>query len=153
MVIFEGDMLGMKTQVVNTKSIERAWYVVDASDQVLGRLASTVANLLIGKTKPSYSPNQDHGDNVVVINADKVKVTGNKAEDKTYFRHSKYPGGGKFRTFNEQLELDSTKIIQHAVKGMCPKNALGRQIVSKLHVYAGGEHQHAAQKPVAFDLH
>jgi large subunit ribosomal protein L13 len=142
----------MKTKVVNTKSIARSWYVIDATDQVLGRLASKIAYLLIGKGKPAYSPNQDHGDNIIVINAAKVLITGAKAQDKTYFRHSRYPGGGKLRTFEDQMALDPTKIIQHAVHGMVPKQALGRKIFKKLHVYAGESHEHSAQMPTPVTL-
>jgi large subunit ribosomal protein L13 len=142
----------MKTKVVNAKSIQRSWYVIDASDQVLGRLSSRIAQLIIGKGKTGYSPNQDHGDNVIVINAAKVRVTGNKASDKTYFRHSTYPGGLKQRTFNEQMKLDPVKIIKHAVWGMVPKKALGRKIYTKLHVYSDGNHKHSAQKPVTLTL-
>ncbi len=142
----------MKTVVVNTKSIERKWYVIDASNMVLGRLSSTIANLLIGKTKPAYSPNQDHGDHVIVINASKVILTGRKAETKSYFRHSGFPGGEKIRPFKKQMELDPTAVIKLAVKGMVPKTTLGRQILSKLHVYAGDNHPHAAQKPEPFAI-
>jgi large subunit ribosomal protein L13 len=142
----------MKTIVVNSKSIERKWYVVDASGQMLGRLASNVATLLIGKRKVAYSPNQDHGDYVIIINADKAELSGTKAETKRYFRHSGYPGGEKFRSFKEQMELDSTKVIIHAVHGMVSKNALGRSIMGKLHVYKSAEHPHAAQQPVPFAL-
>ncbi|MGM0443579.1 MAG: 50S ribosomal protein L13 [Fibrobacterota bacterium] len=137
----------MKTEVFNHKAIERKWYLIDASDMVLGRLASKVAQLLIGKGKPAYSPNQDHGDHVVIVNADKIALTGKKDQMKTYFRHSTYPGGGKERSFREQMEKDSTKVVRDAVHGMVPKTTLGRAIEKKLHVYAGAEHPHAAQKP------
>jgi large subunit ribosomal protein L13 len=137
----------MKTSVVSTKSITRKWYVVDACDKVLGRLSSVVAKKLCGKDKPSYSPNQDHGDYVIIINADKVRLTGNKADKKTYFRHSMYAGGAKIRTFKEQMSLEPTKVIEDAIWGMMPKKALGRAIYQKLHVYAGEKHAHAAQKP------
>ncbi|MCX7726757.1 MAG: 50S ribosomal protein L13 [Chitinispirillaceae bacterium] len=142
----------MKTVVVNEKTIERKWYVVDASFQPLGRLASKIATILIGKNKVAYSPNQDHGDNVIVINAEKVVLTGKKAEMKTYFRHSMFPGGAKIRSFKEQLKLDPTKIIIHAVRGMIPKNARGRAILRKLFVYAGENHPHIAQKPEAIKI-
>lgn len=142
----------MKTVVVNEKSIEREWLVVDASDQTLGRLASKTAQILIGKRKVAYSPNQDHGDYVIVINADKVKLTGVKPEIKEYFRHSHYPGGDKYRTFKEQMRLDSRKVIEHAVHGMVPKNALGRAIMRKLHVYAGSTHPHTAQQPKSVSI-
>lgn len=142
----------MKTVVVNTESIERQWYVVDAASQTLGRLASKVAQLLIGKGKVAYSPNQDHGDNVIVINAGKIKLTGKKAQTKVYFRHSQYPGGAKFRQFKEQMQLDPSKVIIHAVHGMVPKNARGRAIMKKLHVYAGESHPHKAQQPKPINL-
>lgn len=137
----------MKTVVINTESIEREWYVIDAASQTLGRLASKVAQLLIGKGKVAYSPNQDHGDNVIVINADKVKLTGKKPETKVYFRHSQYPGGAKFRLFKEQMQSDSSQVVIHAVHGMVSKNARGRAIMKKLHVYAGDTHPHNAQQP------
>jgi large subunit ribosomal protein L13 len=137
----------MKTVVVNNQSIERKWYVVDASTFSLGRLASKVAQLLIGKGKVAYSPNQDHGDNIIVINADKVTLTGKKADTKFYFRHSQYPGGAKFRSFKEQMQIDSSQVVIHAVHGMVPKNARGRAIMKKLHVYSGNQHPHTAQQP------
>jgi len=142
----------MKTEVVDCKTIKRDWLVVDATNQALGRLASKVAQILIGKNKVAYSPNQDHGDFVIIINADKVKLTGKKPETKTYFRHSRYPGGGKFRTFKEQMELDSSKVLIHAIHGMVPKNARGRAILSKLHVYSGENHPHGAQQPKLITL-
>jgi large subunit ribosomal protein L13 len=142
----------MKTVVVNSKSIKHDWYVVDATNQMVGRLASKVANLLIGKGKVAYSPNQDHGDFIIVINAEKVKLSGTKPEVKQYFRHSQYPGGGKFRSFKKQMELDPTKVIVHAVHGMVSKNALGRAIMKKLFVYNTAEHPHAAQKPSPITL-
>ncbi len=142
----------MKTIVVNAKSIKREWYIVDAGSRTLGRVASKVAQLLMGKGKTAYSPNQDHGDNVIVINAEKVRLTGKKPETKTYFRHSMYPGGAKFRTFKEQMQLDPTKVILHAVHGMIPKNARGRAIMKKLHVYAGEAHPHRAQQPKPIEI-
>jgi large subunit ribosomal protein L13 len=149
--VFE-DGTAMKTVVVDEKSIKRSWYVVDATDISLGRIASKVAQVLIGKGKVAYSPNQDHGDFVVIVNAEKVKLTGTKPETKEYFRHSHYPGGGKFRSFKEQLALDPSKILIHAVHGMVSKNARGRQIMSKLHVYAGASHPHTAQQPKELNL-
>ncbi len=142
----------MKTVVVNTDTIERKWYVVDANDLVLGRLTSKVANLLMGKGKPAYSPNQDHGDYIVVINAEKVALTGNKEDTKTYFRHSTYPGGEKFRSFKDQRDMDASVIIRKAVHGMLPKTKLGRAIERKLFVYAGDKHPHTAQKPEQLSL-
>jgi large subunit ribosomal protein L13 len=142
----------MKTVVVPTQSIEREWYVVDGASQTLGRLASKVAQLLIGKGKVAYSPNQDHGDNIVVINADKVKLTGKKPETKFYFRHSQYPGGAKFRSYKEQMQIDPSQVVIHAVHGMVSKNARGRAIMKKLHVYAGDNHPHSAQQPKALSI-
>jgi large subunit ribosomal protein L13 len=142
----------MKTVVVPTKSIIREWYIVEAADKIVGRLASKIAGILIGKGKPAYSPNQDHGDYVVIINADKVKLTGKKAELKTYFRHTMYPGGQKHRPFKEQMAKDSTKVITHAIHGMVPKTKLGRAIMKKLHVYKGAEHPHVAQQPKALSV-
>jgi len=142
----------MKTVVVNAQSIERKWFIVDASELTLGRLASKVAQLLIGKGKVAYSPNQDHGDNVIVINADKVQLTGKKPDTKFYFRHSQYPGGAKFRSFKEQMQIDSSQVVRHAVHGMVPKNARGRSIMKKLHIYGGDQHPHAAQQPETLSL-
>lgn len=142
----------MKTVVVNEKSIKHGWVVVDATNQMVGRLASKVANILIGKGKVAYSPNQDHGDNVIVINAEKIKLSGTKPDVKAYFRHSTYPGGGKFRSFKEQMALDATQVIRHAVHGMVSKNVLGRAIMKKLHVYKNADHPHAAQKPLSVAL-
>ena len=137
----------MKTVVVPAQSIQRQWYIVDAASLTLGRLASKVAQLLIGKGKVAYSPNQDHGDNVIVINSDRVKLSGKKPETKFYFRHSEYPGGAKFRSFKEQMHLDSSRVVVHAVHGMVSKNPRGRAIMKKLHVYPGEVHPHAAQQP------
>jgi large subunit ribosomal protein L13 len=142
----------MKTVVVNEKSIKHDWYVVDAANMMLGRLSSKIANVLIGKSKVAFSPNQDHGDFVVVINAEKVKLSGKKMETKEYFRHSTYPGGAHFRSFKKQMELDPTKVIRHAVHGMVSKKPLGRAIMKKLHIYAGAEHPHQAQQPKAISL-
>ncbi len=142
----------MKTIVVNTDTIARKWYVVDAATLSLGRLASKIAQLLIGKGKVAYSPNQDHGDNIIVVNSDKIVLTGKKPEIKFYFRHSQYPGGAKFRSYKEQMRIDSSQVIIHAVHGMVPKNARGRAIMKKLHVYAGESHPHAAQQPEPLSL-
>ncbi|MDR0307823.1 MAG: 50S ribosomal protein L13 [Chitinispirillales bacterium] len=142
----------MKTVVVSAESIKRDWYVVDASELTLGRLASKAARVLIGKGKPAYSPNQDHGDYLIIVNADKVKLSGIKPETKTYFRHSRYPGGDKQRPFKEQMKVDSTQVVIHAVKGMVSKNARGRAIMKKLHVYSGTTHPHEAQQPKELKL-
>jgi large subunit ribosomal protein L13 len=137
----------MKTVVVNADTIQRKWFVVDAENVVLGRLASKLAYLLMGKGKVNYSPNQDHGDYIVVINAEKVALTGNKEETKGYFRHSGFAGGDKVRRFKVQRELNASVIIEKAVHGMLPKNARGKAIEKKMFVYVGSEHPHAAQKP------
>jgi len=137
----------MKTIVVNTNDIAHDWYVVDAANKVVGRLASTLAQILVGKNKVAYSPNQDHGDHIIVINSDKAKFTGSKPENKVYFRHSMYPGGKRQRPVKEQMTMDSTQVIIHAVRGMVPKNKLGRSIMTKLHVYKTGTHPHSAQQP------
>ena len=142
----------MKTVVVSEESIKREWLLIDAAGQTLGRFASKVAQMLIGKGKVAYSPNQDHGDYIVVVNADKIKLTGMKAETKEYFRHSHYPGGDKYRSFKEQMALDSSKVIIHAVHGMVSKNARGRAIMRKLHVYSGANHPHSAQQPKSVSI-
>lgn len=127
--------------------VERSWYIVDANDLILGRLATRIATVLRGKHKPIFSPHLDTGDFVVVINADKVKLTGKKEEQKEYFRHTGYPGGGKFTGVAEMRAKHPERIIEHAVKGMLPKGPLGRQQFKKLKVYAGSDHPHEAQKP------
>ena len=139
----------MKTYMATPSTIERKWYVVDAQDQTLGRLASEVAIVLRGKHKPQYTPHLDTGDNVIVINADKVKLTGNKASQKMYYRHTGYTGNLKSFTYKEMMEKFPERVIKYAVKGMVPHNKLGRQMLTKLHVYAGREHPHQAQKPEA----
>lgn len=128
-------------------TIERKWYVVDAADKTLGRLASEVASILRGKKKPIFTPHIDTGDFVIVINASKVKVTGKKLDQKIYYRHSEYVGGMKETTLKEMMAKKPERVIELAVKGMLPKGPLGRQMYKKLHVYAGAEHEHAAQKP------
>lgn len=136
-----------KTYIPPTDTIERKWYVVDAADQRLGRLATEIATILRGKNKPSFTPNMDTGDFVVVVNAEKVVVTGNKANQKLYRRHSGRPGGMKTETFNQLQDRIPERIIEKAVKGMLPKSALGRKLFTKLKVYAGSDHPHAAQQP------
>ncbi len=136
-----------KTYIPPVDTIERKWYVVDAADQRLGRLATEIANVLRGKNKPTFTPNMDTGDFVVVVNAEKVVVTGNKPSQKLYRRHSGRPGGMKVETFSQLQERIPERIIEKAVKGMLPKNALGRKLFTKLKVYAGPEHPHAAQQP------
>jgi large subunit ribosomal protein L13 len=132
--------------------ITRAWHVIDATDVVLGRLATTAATLLRGKHKPTYAPHMDTGDFVVIVNAEKVAVSGNKRHDKFVYRHSGYPGGLKQRTVGEMLEKHPDRLVEKAVKGMLPKNRLGRAMAKKLKVYAGPDHPHAAQKPAAFEI-
>ena len=142
----------MKTYFANKENIEHKWYLVDASGKVLGRLASQIAKYLRGKHKPEYTPHADAGDYIVVINADKIKVTGNKEEDKVYHRHSGYPGGIKETNLSAMRAKKPTDIIEIAVKGMMPKNPLGREMLRKLKVYAGTEHPHTAQQPVEINL-
>jgi large subunit ribosomal protein L13 len=142
----------MPKQTKQTELAEKKWYVVDATDKILGRMASQVAAILRGKTNPAFVPHQDKGDYVIVINAEKIKVTGRKAEQLVYYRHSGYPGGLKKRTYKEIMEKDPAKILLHAIKGMIPHNKLGSQIGKKLFVYAGPKHKHEAQKPVEIKI-
>lgn len=142
----------MKTYVPKAPEIERRWWVVDAEDVVLGRLASRVAQVLRGKHKPMYTPHLDTGDFVVVVNADKVRLTGTKAENKTYFRHSGYMGGEKHIPVSTMLEKHPERVVELAVKGMLPKNNLGRLMRRKLKVYASAEHPHAAQQPQSLEI-
>ncbi len=135
----------MKTYSTKASDIKREWHVIDASGRILGRLASEVAQLLRGKHKPIYVPHLDTGDYVIVINADKVRVTGNKAKQKLYYRHSGYPGGLKSTSLAEMMKSHPTRVIEHAVKGMLPKGPLGRAMFKKLKVYAGPDHPHQAQ--------
>ena len=137
----------MKTFMASPATIDRKWYVVDATDMTLGRLASEVAKVLRGKNKPIFTPHIDCGDNVIVINAEKIKVTGKKMDQKVYYHHSDYVGGLKEATLREKLEKKPEQVIELAVKGMLHKGPLGRQMFTKLHVYAGPEHKHEAQKP------
>jgi large subunit ribosomal protein L13 len=142
----------VKTYAVKASEIERSWWLVDASDQTLGRLATRIATLLEGKHKPIYSPHLDTGDHVVVVNAARVRVTGNKLIQKRYYRHSNYPGGLKEESLAALLERKPELVIERAVKGMLPQNRLGRGMFRKLKVYSGGEHPHAAQQPTAVEL-
>ena len=137
----------MKTTALRTQDIEQKWYLMDCSGKKLGRLSVQVANILRGKNKPEYTPNSDIGDFVVLVNAKKIEVTGNKAENKIYFRHTGYPGGIKKISFKDQLDKDPEKLIRDAVKGMLPKNRLNRQIIKKLIVYNDENHPHEAQNP------
>ncbi len=142
----------MKSYVASPATIERKWYVVDAEGETLGRLASQVASVLRGKNKPTYTPFIDTGDNVIVVNAEKIKVTGKKLEQKIYYNHSDYVGGMKETTLKEMLAKKPEKVIELAVKGMLPKGPLGRSMIKKLHVYAGPEHKNEAQKPEVMEI-
>ena len=142
----------MKTQFINKENAENNWYLVDASDKILGRLASQIAKVLRGKHKPEYTPNADVGDYVVVINADKIKVTGTKEKTKIYHSHTGFPGGIKEITYEKLQDKDATLPLEKAIKGMMPKNPLGRAMFDKLKIYAGAEHPHTAQQPTLIDL-
>ncbi len=142
----------MKTQFAKKDDVNRQWFVIDAKDMVLGRLASSVAVYLMGKNKPIFTPNVDTGDFVVVVNADKIRLTGKKLEGKVYYHHSGYPGGLKAATAKERLNKNPEKMIIDAVKGMLPKNRLGRALLKKLKIYRGSEHPHQAQMPVPLTI-
>jgi large subunit ribosomal protein L13 len=142
----------VKSYIAKPNEIERKWYLIDAEGKVLGRLASEVAAILRGKNKPIYTPHVDTGDYVIIINADKVKLTGNKLDKKYYRYHTGYPGGLKSVTYRNMLEKKPEKVIELAVKGMLPKNSLGRQMLKKLKVYRGTEHKHEAQKPEVYEF-
>ena len=142
----------MTTVSMRDQDVERSWWVIDAEDQTLGRLATEIARRLRGKHKPEYTPHVDTGDYIIVVNAEKVRVTGNKESAKVYWRHSEYPGGIKGTTVAKMRETHPERIIEKAVKGMLPKNPLGRAMYRKLKVYAGSEHPHAAQQPVTLEL-
>ena len=140
------------TFMANENNVERKWYVVDAEGQTLGRLSTEVASLLRGKHKPTYTPHVDTGDHVIIINAEKIHLTGNKLDDKIYYRHSNHPGGLKSRTANEMRTKYPEQMLERAVKGMLPKNKLGRKMIKKLNVYRGAEHKHQAQQPEVYEL-
>lgn len=142
----------MRTMTIKPDEIQRKWYLIDAKDKVLGRLATEVARRLRGKHRPEFTPNMDLGDYIVVINASQIRVTGNKVKDKVYYSHSGYPGGVKSITFEKLLAKDPTQVIEKAVKGMLPKGPLSRQMFRKLKVYAGAEHPHEAQQPEILDI-
>lgn len=144
--------LSYKTKSANNATVNKKWVIIDAEGAILGRLAVKVAILLRGKHKTDYTPHVDCGDNVIVINAEKVMVTGNKAEDKTYIRHTGYPGGQRSRSFNELMAKKPTAAVEKAVKGMLPKNRLGSDLFRNLYVYEGAEHNHEAQKPIKLEL-
>lgn len=142
----------MKTYFATKENTEHKWYIVDASGKVLGRMATQIAKYLRGKHKPEYTPHADTGDYVIVINAGQVAVTGNKKTDKVYYTHSGYPGGLKETPYEKLMDKDPTRVIEHALKGMMPKNPLGRAMLRKLKVYAGAEHPHAAQQPIEINF-
>ena len=142
----------MKTYMANPDKIERKWYVVDATDKTLGRLTSEIAKVLRGKNKPVYTPHIDTGDYVIVVNAEKIAVTGKKLDQKIYYNHSDYVGGMRETTLREMMAKKPEKVIELAVKGMLPKGPLGRSMITKLHVYAGPEHEQAAQKPEVLEI-
>ena len=142
----------MKTVSMRAEDVRRSWFVVDAEDKTLGRLATEIATRLRGKHKPEYTPHVDTGDYVIVVNAEKIRVTGAKTTDKMYYRHSGYPGGIKSRSFEQMRDSHPERIIEKAVKGMMPRNPLGRAMLKKLKVYAGGEHPHSAQPPEPLEI-
>ena len=144
--------LSYKTVSANKETVEKEWFIVDANDVVLGRLASVVAMVLRGKHKPSFTPHVDCGDNVIVINAEKIKLTGNKMSDKQYVRHSGYPGGQRFQTPEDLLSKKPEAVVEKAIKGMLPKSRLGSEMFRNLFVYAGENHPHEAQQPKTLDL-
>jgi large subunit ribosomal protein L13 len=140
------------TPLAKSSEIERKWYLIDATDVALGRLSTAVATILRGKNKPQYTPNVDTGDNVIIINAGKIKLTGKKASDKIYYHHSEWRGGLKAVSYGELLANNPVKMVEISVKGMLPKNTLGHQEFMKMHVYAGADHKHEAQKPEKLDI-
>jgi large subunit ribosomal protein L13 len=143
---------GKITRFLRDEDIAKRWYIVDANGQVLGRVASQIAHLLRGKHKPEFTPNADMGDFVIVVNAEKVRLTGKRTEQKEYFHYTGYPGGAVFESFKDLIKTKPERVIEHAVKGMIPHTKLGRQIYKKLKVYAGPDHPHSAQKPEQFTI-
>ena len=142
----------MKTYHAKPGEVEREWVIIDAEDQVLGRVATKAAQILKGKHKPQYTPHVDTGDFVIIINADKIRVTGTKAQTKSYYRHSGFPGGLKSETFNEAMAKHPERVIEHAVKGMLPKNRLAKVQLDRLRIFRGAEHPHTPQKPQVFEI-
>ena len=142
----------MSSTIANAQSVQREWFVIDAEGQTLGRLTTRIATVLRGKHKPTFTPHTDGGDYVIVVNAEKIKVTGSKYTDKKYYKHSLYPGGLKTKTFKEVNEDNPERIIEDAVKGMLPKNKLGKSMIKKLKVYKGPNHEHESQKPTQWKL-
>lgn len=146
------DIVSFKTVFANKSTVEKKWYIVDAGDAPLGRVCSEVAKILRGKHKPSYSPHVDCGDKVIVVNADDLRFTGKKMDTKEYIRHTGYPGGQRFSTPRQEMQKSSTRVVEKAIRGMLPKNKLGRKLFHNLHVYEGAEHPHEAQQPIKLDL-
>ena len=146
------DQLSYRTISANAKTVEKKWVVVDASNKILGRLSSQVANILQGKNKTSYTPNVDCGDNVIIINAEKIRLKGKKMTEKVYTRHTGHPGGQRFASPKELMAKDGRKVVEMAVKGMLPKNRLGSKLYTNLYVYEGGEHPHQAQQPTTLEI-
>ena len=144
--------LSYKTACVNKENANKKWYVIDAEGQILGRLASEVAMILRGKRKPCFTPHSDCGDNVIIINAEKIQLTGNKMDQKYYVHYTGYPGGQRVRTVKEQLTKKPVAVLEHAIKGMLPKTKLGNEIYRNLYVYAGSEHPHQAQQPTELKI-
>ncbi len=142
----------MKTYSIKASEIQRDWYVIDASNQVLGRLATQIAHLLRGKHKPTFTPSMDGGDFIIVVNAEKIRLTGNKPHQKMYYRHSGYPGGLREIPYKMMMEKHPERILYLAVKGMLPKNRIGRKLLTKLRIYTGPDHPHAAQRPQIYDV-
>ena len=141
----------LKTFALKKENVDRQWFVIDASDKILGRVATKIADRIRGKDKPTFTPHTDGGDYVVVINAEKIKVTGEKFNDKKYYTHSLYPGGLKTKTFREMNEKHPERIIEEAVKGMLPKNKLGKSMIKKLKVFSGPDHEHESQQPIEWN--
>ena len=145
--------LSYKTISANAQTAQKNWVVVDAENEIVGRLATQVARILRGKNKPNFTPHADCGDNVIIINAEKIRFTGNKLEDKEYVRHTGYPGGQRFATPKQLLKRKPIAILEHAIKGMLPKTKLGSQLYRNLHIYAGNAHPHEAQQPKSINIH
>lgn len=146
------DQVSYRTISANEKIVKKEWVVVDAQEMIVGRLATAVARILRGKNKPYYTPHFDCGDNVIIINAEKIRFTGHKMTDKVYVHHTTYPGGQRFTTPREVLKKNPIKVVEHAIRGMLPKNRLGDQLFRNLHVYAGSEHPHAGQNPKVINI-
>jgi large subunit ribosomal protein L13 len=146
------DQLSYRTVSANRQTVEKKWVVIDANNQILGRLSSQIVNILRGKNKPSFTPHVDCGDNVIVINAEKVRLTGKKMTDKVYTRHTGHPGGQRFSTPRELMAKDGRKVVEMAIKGMLPKNRLGSKLYTNLYVYEGAEHPHQAQQPTTIEI-